>query len=81
MGKNLNKLKKAHKKKWAKVMNEIKGECSVCYNNCERFTNCNHLLCNKCEKKLHEKICPICRKDLNDYKNKLTEKDKDLKEI
>ncbi len=43
-------------------------ECSVCYGtnpNYHRTTNCGHTLCRLCYKKIHDKICPICRTELN----------------
>jgi hypothetical protein len=43
-------------------------ECSVCYGtnpNYHQTTNCGHGLCRLCYKRLYEKLCPICRTELN----------------
>jgi hypothetical protein len=43
-------------------------ECSVCYstnNHYHNTTNCGHSLCRICYRQLREKICPICRTEIN----------------
>ena len=48
------------------IIEEKFDDCCVCYEpNCHTFTNCNHVLCNSCLIQLPNKICPICRRDLN----------------
>lgn len=36
-------------------------ECSVCLDNCNTKTSCNHFICGICESNLTTKKCPICR--------------------
>lgn len=43
-------------------------ECSVCYGTrpeYHRTTECGHGLCRLCYKRIYEKVCPICRADIN----------------
>jgi hypothetical protein len=39
--------------------------CCVCYETTNYYTNCNHVLCDNCYNQIPNKICPICRRDLN----------------
>jgi len=44
-------------------------ECCVCYDNTSLITNCNHYLCKDCYSGLvRPKLCPLCRRRLNDTK-------------
>lgn len=40
-------------------------DCPVCLEKTVRQTSCSHFLCLRCYLKI-EKVCPICRKDIND---------------
>ncbi len=43
-------------------------ECSVCYGSNPHYirtTNCGHPLCCLCYKRLFEKVCPLCRVEIN----------------
>lgn len=44
------------------------GECVVCYDDTNKKTKCNHLLCNVCMKKV-KNICPCCRRFLTEIVN------------
>jgi hypothetical protein len=41
------------------------GECCVCYEQNNSYTNCGHNLCVSCYKLIQNKICPICRTNLS----------------
>jgi len=43
------------------------NECSVCFEVCKTNTSCGHPLCRKCETKLKDTSCPICRTNYNHY--------------
>lgn len=53
-------------------------ECPVCYNDvndaCEKIVNdgCTHLVCCECLQKL--KRCPMCRRNIDTYKQKFGHK-------
>lgn len=38
--------------------------CSICFEDTNVVTHCNHFCCHKCMEKI--KVCPICRRDLYD---------------
>jgi hypothetical protein len=38
--------------------------CSICFEDTNVITHCNHFCCHKCMEKI--KVCPICRRDLYD---------------
>lgn len=42
-------------------------ECSVCMELCKTTTSCGHPLCCKCETKIKDKSCPICRNRYRHY--------------
>tara|TARA_E500000178_G_C16867773_1_gene682807 strand:- start:650 stop:1000 length:351 start_codon:yes stop_codon:yes gene_type:complete len=58
-------------------------ECCICYtkplpNLCFYITNCNHIYCFDCFKKIDQKFCPYCRQELKNIpvelrKNKIDE--------
>ncbi len=48
----------------------MNAECVICYDaNCKYFKSsfCHHITCMNCYKKLNKKICPICRKMLQNF--------------
>jgi len=50
-------------------------ECSVCMEMCNSKTSCYHQLCKKCEYKIKDKKCPICRSSYNHYLKDMEEED------
>jgi len=40
-------------------------QCSVCLENTTSMTECKHMLCQKCACSLVKKICPICRRSID----------------
>ena len=40
---------------------EIDDICTVCHENTNNITLCNHHLCNSCNNQLRKKECPYCR--------------------
>ena len=44
-------------------------ECIVCYEPTTRLTDCNHPLCVSCQLKLHNSLCPVCKRDLIPERN------------
>jgi len=50
------------------LLNKIEerfDDCCVCYETTNYYTNCNHTLCASCYNQIPNKLCPICRRDLN----------------
>lgn len=61
------------------LLNKIEerfDDCCVCYETTNYYTNCNHVLCDNCYNQIPNKICPICRRDLNLERLPLPEEEK-----
>lgn len=43
------------------------GECCICYENTRSKTTCNHFICDRCHSNMKRNVCPLCRKDLDEY--------------
>lgn len=39
-------------------------KCSVCYEMTPQKLDCDHCLCDSCNKRLHHRTCPICREQI-----------------